>query len=74
MNAPGIEQQIGTIVEDLTKEFAASHSPTQVQAVIDRWRADIEPSAKIKDFIPVLVRRYSREELVLGLQPARAAG
>ena len=74
MNAPGIEQQISTIVEDLSKEFSTTHSRAQVQAIIDRWRQDIEPSAKIQDFIAVLVRRFAREEIIAGLKPVRAAG
>ena len=73
MDAPGIEQQISSIVEDLSREFSATHSREQVQSVIDRWRQDIEPSAKIQDFIAVLVRRFAREEIVAGLKPARVA-
>lgn len=73
MNAPGIEQQISTIVEDLSKEFSATHSREQVQRVVERWRQDIEPSAKIQDFIAVLVRRFAREEIVAGLKPVRVA-
>ncbi|MET3960138.1 hypothetical protein ABIE44_000072 [Marmoricola sp. OAE513] len=73
MNAPGIEQQMTSVVEDLTQDFAGSHTPEQVAAVVQRWRQDIEPSAKIQDFIPVLVRRFAREELVAGLKPARTA-
>jgi len=73
VDAPGIEQQISTIVEDLSNEFSASHSREQIQAVIDRWRQDIEPSAKIQDFIAVLVRRYAREEIISGLNSARVA-
>ena len=74
MNAPGIEQQISTIVEDLSKEFSRTHSREQVQAIVNRWRQDIEPSAKIQDFIGVLVRRYAHDDLLAGLKPARAAG
>lgn len=73
MNAPGIEQQISAIVDDLTAEFSASHTREQVLAVVDRWRQDIEPSAKIQDFIPVLVRRYAREEILRSNKPARVA-
>ena len=73
MNAPGIEQQISTIVEDLSKEFSGTHSRQQVQAVVERWRQDIEPSAKIQDFIAVLVRRFAREEILDGIRPARVA-
>ncbi|MFL6107133.1 MAG: three-helix bundle dimerization domain-containing protein [Marmoricola sp.] len=73
MNAPGIEQQISTIVEDLSKEFSATHSREQVRSVVARWRQDIEPSAKIQDFIGVLVRRFAREEIEAGLKPDRIA-
>ncbi|MFL6024423.1 MAG: three-helix bundle dimerization domain-containing protein [Marmoricola sp.] len=73
MDAPGIEQQISTIVEDFSKEFSATHSREQVQAIVTRWRQDIEPSAKIQDFIAVLVRRFAREEIVAGLKPSRVA-
>lgn len=73
VNAPGIEQQISTIVDDLGKEFATTHSREQVQRIVDRWRQDIEPSAKIQDFIAVLVRRFAREEILAGLKPAGLA-
>ena len=73
MDAPGIEQQISTIVEDLSKEFSASHTREQIRSIVERWRQDIEPSAKIQDFIAVLVRRFAREEIVAGLKPARLA-
>ena len=73
MNAPVIEQQISTIVEDLSREFAASHTKDQVTAIVDRWRQDIEPSAKIKDFVGVLVRRFAKEELAAAAKPSRIA-
>lgn len=73
MNAPGIEQQISTILDDLSTEFSASHSREQVESVVGKWRQDIEPSARIQDFIPVLVRRFAREELAASLKPARLA-
>ena len=73
MNAPEIDQQISSIVEDLSNEFAATHTQQQIQAVVDRWRQDIEPSAKIQDFIAVLVRRFAREEIIAGLKPSRVA-
>lgn len=73
MNAPGIEQQINAIVDDLTAEFSASHTREQVIVVVDRWRQDIEPAAKIRDFIPILVRRYAREDILRSNHPARVA-
>jgi hypothetical protein len=73
VNAPGIEQQISTIVDDLSKEFSASHTKDQVAVIVDRWRQDIEPAAKIKDFIAVLVRRFAREEIIAGLKHSRVA-
>jgi hypothetical protein len=73
VNATGIEQQMTGVAEDLTRDFAGTHTPEQVEAVINRWRQDIEPAAKIQDFIPVLVRRFAREELTAGLKPARQA-
>ena len=73
MNAPVIEQQISIIVDDLSREFSASHTKDQISAVVDRWRQDIEPSAKIKDFIAVLVRRFAREEILASLKQTRVA-
>jgi hypothetical protein len=73
VNAPEIDQQISSIVEDLSNEFAATHTQQQIQSVVDRWRQDIEPSAKIQDFIAVLVRRFAREEIIAGLRPSRVA-
>jgi len=73
VDASGIEQQISTIVEDLSKEFASSHTRDQVRAIVERWRQDIEPSAKIQDFIGVLVRRFAHEEIEAGLKHTRIA-
>lgn len=64
MTDDNIEQQFKHVVDDLTQEFAADASPDDVQEVVADVRNELEPPAKITDFLPVLVRRYARETLL----------
>ena len=50
------------MTDRLTKTFAETRSPEQVQRAVSdiRHRFDHRP---IRDFVPVLVERYARQEL-----------
>ncbi|MCX6395740.1 MAG: hypothetical protein NTV23_04595 [Propionibacteriales bacterium] len=68
MTSEKIAQQFDRVVEDLTAEFAGSVPAGEVHDVIARYRAELEPQAKITEYLPVLVRRFAREELRLRVQ------
>lgn len=57
------EQHFARIIEDLSGEYAGPLGQDAVDAAVAKCRAELEPAARITDFIPVLVRRYAREEL-----------
>lgn len=63
MTSASIAQQFDRVAEDLTAEFAGSLNSETVIAVINKVRDELEPPAKITDYLPVLVHRFSREEL-----------
>ena len=65
MTSDSIAQQLDRIATDLTAEFAGAVPAETVLKVVDGFRAELEPTAKITDYLPVLVRRYARESLVL---------
>lgn len=64
MDAGALDRQVERQLESLRREFAdeipASRVTAAGEAYFDRLRAD----ARIPDFIPVLVYRFTREELV----------
>ncbi|HET6151618.1 MAG TPA: hypothetical protein VFE15_01605 [Marmoricola sp.] len=59
------EQHFVKIIEDLSGEYAGTLGADAVHAAVAKYRTELEPAARITDFIPVLVRRYAREELQL---------
>jgi len=65
MTSASTAQQFDRVVEDLTAEYAGAVPAEEVLAVIDKYRAELEPKAKITEYLPVLVRRFAREDLNL---------
>ncbi|MCW2787523.1 MAG: hypothetical protein JWP74_4040 [Marmoricola sp.] len=74
VTSPSNEQQFARVVADLSAEFASRIPPTDVVGVVDRVRAELEPPAKITEYLPVLVRRFAREELIADLKSRPLAG
>lgn len=64
MTSASTAQQFDRVVEDLTAEFNGTLDAEVVIAVVAKFREELEPSAKIAEYLPVLVRRFAREELV----------
>ncbi|MCW2857820.1 MAG: arsenate reductase ArsC [Marmoricola sp.] len=64
MTSPTNEQHFARVVEDLASEFSSQFSPNLITSVVNRYRAELEPAATITDYLPVLVRRYAREDLL----------
>ncbi|GAA3585536.1 hypothetical protein GCM10022419_079400 [Nonomuraea rosea] len=58
------EQAMREVAARLTKTFAPDHSPERVTQIIETvlHRFDGRP---IRDFVPVLVERYARQELAV---------
>lgn len=56
------EQALHDVVERLTSSFAAAYSGAQVAEAVEtiHHRFDDRP---VRDFVPVLVERFAREEL-----------
>ncbi|MFL6172261.1 MAG: three-helix bundle dimerization domain-containing protein, partial [Marmoricola sp.] len=62
------EQQFERIVEDLTREYGGAVGADAVLRAVQKYRTELEPAARITDYIPVLVRRFAREELELAVR------
>lgn len=51
------------IVERLTYKFDGVFSPESITDAVANSRRDLETTARIKDFLPVLVERFAQEQL-----------
>ena len=64
MIKPTLDEQVGHVLEGLRREFADEHDASEVSAIGEARYAALRARARIPDFIPVLVYRYTREELI----------
>ncbi len=58
------EEAYDTIVDDLTYRYAGTFDRDRVASAVDAARAALEPVSRIPDFLPVLVERFAREQLL----------
>ena len=58
------------LVEDLAYRYAGTFPREEVQAAVATGRAALEPVATVPDFLPVLVERFAREQLLAAAQAA----
>jgi len=58
-----LNSQVERALESLRREFAEEIPAAQVTAVGEACFEELCTNARIADFIPVLVYRYTREEL-----------
>lgn len=63
VTSSNLEHQFSRVVEDLSAEFAAVATRDDVLGIVNGLRAELEPAAKITEYLPVLVRRFAREAL-----------
>ncbi|WP_374928396.1 low molecular weight phosphatase family protein [Kytococcus sedentarius] len=63
MTIIGTDQQYEHAVERLAEEFDAVFTRDEVARELHAVRADMEATAKVRDFIPVLAERYAKEHL-----------
>lgn len=59
---PDINADLHDIADQLQQEFAARLQPGEVDECLNRMAARFE-NAKVRSFVPLLVRRYARDEL-----------
>jgi len=64
MNEATLNRQVDQLLESLRREFADELPATQVTAVGEAVFDELRRDARISDFIPVLVYRYARDELL----------
>jgi len=60
---PCIHADLQEVADQLQREFAARLQPGEVDECLSRMAARFE-NAKVRSFVPLLVQRYARDELV----------
>ena len=56
------------IVEELSYRYAGTFTREQVRTAVDRARGALETVSRIPDFLPVLVERFARDQLLAAAQ------
>jgi hypothetical protein len=64
VNEATLQRQVHDLLETLRREFADDVPASRVTAVGAAYFDGLRAEARIPDFIPVLVYRYTREELL----------
>ena len=64
MDQATLDRQVGQALDGLRQEFADEHDASEVSAIGEACYETLRACARIPDFIPVLVYRYTREELI----------
>ena len=63
-----IDESLASVVEDLAYAFDGVFSQETVARAVSDARALLEPRATVQEFLPVLVARQAREQLVAAAQ------
>lgn len=58
------------IVDDLAYRYGGTFTRSEVQAAVDAARARLEPVSTVPDFLPVLVERFAKDQLLAAAQAA----
>jgi protein-tyrosine-phosphatase len=58
------------VVDDLAYRYSDTFSRREVQDAVDAARGRLEPVSTVPDFLPVLVERFAREQLLAAAQAA----
>ena len=66
--APPGEQAYARVVEDLAYEYDSVFSRASVERAVAEAREALAPRATVTDFLPVLVRRFARDQLLAAAQ------
>lgn len=65
---PWVERAYRTLLEDLSYTYDGVFSPETIAGAIAEARAALEPNATIATYLPVLVGRYAKEQLLAAAQ------
>jgi protein-tyrosine-phosphatase len=58
------------VVDDLSYRYSDTFSRQEVQAAVDAARGRLEPVSTVPDFLPVLVERFAKDQLLAAAQAA----
>src|SRR5215217_647869 len=59
-----------SLIEELAYTYDGTFSRASIAQAVAEARAALEPTARIADFLPVLVARFAREQLTAAAQTA----
>ena len=61
------------VVDDLTYRYSGTFTRDQVRAAVAAGRAALEPVSTVRDFLPVLVERFAKDQLLASAQASGLA-
>jgi arsenate reductase (thioredoxin) len=64
LHSPTYESSVSRVLAELTERFSDGFDPDDVSAVVARGRRDLEASGKHPEFVPALLDRWARDELL----------
>jgi len=62
------EPSYATLIDDLTYTYQGVFSPESIAAAVQEARAALEPNARIETYLPILVARFAKEQLMAAAQ------
>jgi protein-tyrosine-phosphatase len=65
---PELDKTYTRVIEDLTYRFEGVFSPESITKAVLDARNDLEPTATITEYLPVLVERFAKEQLQAAAQ------
>lgn len=65
MTSEELDRQIAALVHELQRQRPANVAPEHVDAVAYGYYGQLQRDATVNDFIPLLVYRYTKEQLPL---------
>lgn len=63
-----LDRDYRDLIDELTYKYAGVFSPESVTTAVEGARAALEPGARIAAFLPILVGRFAREQLLATAQ------
>ena len=68
MSSTAQDQVYDRLVNELAYKYSGVFSRQSIQAAVAAARADLEPTARVTEYLPLLVRRFAGEQLVAAAQ------
>lgn len=67
------DQHIARVTDSLAERFADRHDRQVIEHAVARARAELEPSARVTKYLPVLISRRATEQLLRADEPTGSA-